>query len=246
MTKDIQPPFYSNPVPLDRSRHGDCAIRLDQRFAYSKGINAVPVNLVEMPQLCHEYPIAFSPTEVATPVAVLGLRTSENLFVDDAGEWPANAYIPAYVRRYPFIFADDPVARQLTLCIDEAALYKETGEAYERLFTENGNPTPLTQGAMEFCQSYFNAEQETRAFSQALAASGVLKPLEAVFQNDERRLTFRGFQIIDEEQFNEADNAIFLEWRQKGWLPAIYAHLFSQSRWDRLGELLQQRLDASS
>ena len=246
MTQDIQPPFYSNPVPLDRSRHGECAIRLDQRFAYSKGVNAVPVNLVEMPQLCHEYPIAFSPTEEATPVAVLGLRTNENLFVDDAGEWPANTYIPAYVRRYPFIFADDPVAQQLTLCIDEPALHVRACEEFEQLFKEDGSPTPLTQGAMEFCQSYFNAERETQVFCQALAASGLLKPLETVLQNDEQRSLFRGFQIIDEEQLNEADNDIFLEWRQKGWLAAIYAHLFSQSRWDRLGELLQQRLDVSS
>jgi hypothetical protein len=246
MTNDIQPPFYSNPVPLDRSRHGDCAIRLDQRFAYSKGINAVPVNLVEMPQLCHEYPIAFSPNEAATPVAVLGLRTSENLFVDDGGDWLSDAYIPGYVRRYPFIFGDDPVARQLTLCVDEPALHEGSGEGFERLFKEDGSPTPLAQGAMEFCQSYFKAAQETQVFCQALAASGLLKPLEAVFQNDERRLTFRGFQVIDEEQFNEADDDAFLEWRQKGWLPAIYAHLFSQSRWDRLGELLQQRLDTSA
>ena len=134
----------------------------------------------------------------------MGLRTSENLFVDDAGEWPANTYIPAYVRRYPFIFADDPVAQQLTLCIDEPVLHEGLGEGFERLFKEDGSPTPLTQGAMEFCQSYFNAERETQVFCQALAASGLLRPLETVLQNDERRMIFSGFRVIDEEQFNQA------------------------------------------
>ena len=131
------PLFYKNPTPLDAKKHKSLSLKKDFGFSFTKNINAVPVNMVEMPQICHFYPIAFSPDENATPVAILGLRDNENLFLDAQDNWDMNTYIPAYIRRYPFIFSEIPDSDQLTLCIDHTEDITE--ESKERpLFNAEG------------------------------------------------------------------------------------------------------------
>lgn len=235
------PLFYKRPLPLDARAHRDLALRENFGFRFAENVNAVPINLIELPQICHFYPIAFSPGETATLVAILGLRDNENLFVGRSGTWLSNTYIPAYVRRYPFIFAEMPDSESLSLCVDynEEAVV-EGGK--HRFFDPDGSPSQLSANALEFCKSYHAAAQQTTAFGTALAASGLLTDRAAqVAIHDGRRINFSGFRIIDETRLAEMSDKDHLDWRSKGWLPFIYAHLFSGSQWSRLAHLLNVR-----
>lgn len=236
------PLFYSNPMPLDARRHATLALKKSFGLGFTRGINAVPINMIEMPQICHFYPIAFSPDGNATPVALLGLRDTENLFLDDKDQWADDAYIPAYIRRYPFIFSELPDSDQLTLCIDMVDTVTEDG-GEQRFFDAEGKGTPLAQNALEFCKSYHAAAQQTQEFSKFLAASDLLVDRRAeinVIGN--RRISFSGFKIIDEQKLTQMDDKTFLEWRKRGYLPFLYAHLFSGAQWQRLTRLLNQRV----
>ena len=102
------PLFYSKPIPLDAKEHKDLGLKTNFGLGFTKDVNAVPINMIEMPQICHFYPIGFAPDESATPVAIVGLRDNENLFLNEKNEWEADTYIPAYIRRYPFIFSEIP------------------------------------------------------------------------------------------------------------------------------------------
>lgn len=236
------PLFYTNPQPLDAKRHAGHALKKDFGLGYTANINAVPVNLVELPQICHVCPIAFSPDDNATPVAILGLRDNENLFLDKEGRWLENSYIPAYIRRYPFIFSEIPGSDQLSLCVDmNEELIEEDGE--QRFFTAEGKPTELSRNALEFCKSYHAAAQATLAFSRELAKSGLLVERAAEINiPGGQKISFSGFRIVDEKKLAELDDKTFLEWRRKGWLPFIYAHLFSAAQWQRLTQLLNRRM----
>lgn len=236
------PLFYKNPMPLDAKLHATLSLKKNFGFAFTKEVNAVPINLIEMPQICHFYPIAFSPDDNATPVAILGLRDSENLFLN-GDKWEENAYIPAYIRRYPFIFSEMPQGDQLTLCVDmEKDIVQEKGE--QTFFDADGKPTDLAKNALEFCKSYHAAAQATVEFSKALAASGLLVDREAQINVvGNKRINFSGFKIIDEQKLAALDEKVFLEWRKKGWLPFVYAHLFSGAQWQRLSFMLGQRLE---
>ena len=237
------PLFYKKPTPLDAKQHKDLGLKENFGLGFTEGINAVPVNLIEMPQICHYYPIAFSPDENATPVAILGLRDNENLFLKDDGFWQDAAYIPAYIRRYPFIFSELPGGEQLTLCVDlDDSIVDDKSE--QKFFNEDGEPSDLANNALEFCKSYHAAAQQTIEFSRSLAESDLLVEREAqinVLGN--RRINFSGFKIIDEKKLAEMDDKKFLEWREKGWLPFIYAHLFSGAQWQRLTALLNAKLE---
>ncbi len=237
------PLFYKNPTPLDAKKHANLALKKNFGFNFTKNVNAVPVNLIEMPQICHHYPIAFSPDGHATPVAILGLRDHENLFLKDNGSWEEGTYIPAYIRRYPFIFSEVPEKEQLTLCIDLSGDVTEEG-GEQKFFQGDGKPTDLANNALEFCKSYHAAAQQTVEFSKALAASGLLVDREAQINVvGNRRINFSGFKIIDEQKLAELSDKDFLEWRKKGWLPFLYAHLFSGAQWQRLTYMLNLRLD---
>lgn len=236
------PLFYNKPVPLDKEKHAKWGLKENFGFGFTSKVNAVPVNLIEMPQICHYYPIAFSPDGNATPVAILGLRDEENLFVDKKGEWESNTYIPAYIRRYPFIFSEVPGEERLTLCIDENTdIASEKGK--QAFFDKEGNPSDLANNALEFCKSYHAAAQQTLEFSKALADADILVQREAQINvAGDRRINFSGFHIVDEQKLSELDDKTFLQWREKGWLPFIYAHLFSGAQWQNLSALLGERL----
>ena len=238
------PLFYKDPMPLDAKAHAAWGLKKDFGFGFTKGINAVPVNLIEMPQVCHFYPIAFSPDGNATPVAILGLRDNENLFLLDDNTWEEATYIPAYIRRYPFIFSELPDNEQLTLCIDNNPDVLVKKKADQKFFDDQGKPTDLSNNALEFCKSYHAAARQTMEFSQALAESGLLVDREAQINvAGNKRINFSGFKIIDEKKFADLDEKTFLEWRAKGWLPFVYAHLMSGAQWQRLIYLLNQILE---
>lgn len=239
----LMPLFYKKPTPLDAKAHATLALKKNFGLDFTKTVNAVPVNLIELPQACHYYPIAFSPDESGTPVAVMGLRDNENLFLKSDGTWEDDAYIPAYIRRYPFIFSEMPGNDNLSLCVDyDDSVVEQNGE--QRFFDAEGKPSPLSQNALEFCKSYHAAAGQTIEFGKALAASGILADRQAeIGIADGKRINFTGFRIVDEKKLAELDDKTFMEWRRKGWLPFIYAHLFSGAQWQRLTKLLNKRME---
>ncbi|NBX66645.1 MAG: sapC family protein [Proteobacteria bacterium] len=236
------PLFYTKPTLLDAASHAEWGLRKDMTFAFASGANALPVNIVEFPQIAHYYPIAFAKDAVATPVAVVGVRDNENLYINEEGNWLSGAYIPAYVRRYPFILSESPDGTQLSLCIDDAQGVVSRGSG-EKFFDEKKQPTQVAKNAIEFCRSYHVAAKQTMTFGEALEKSGLLVDRSAdITLKNGQRISFSGFRIIDEEKFNNLPAETLLEWRNKGWLAAVYAHLFSGLHWGTITRLVNERM----
>ena len=236
------PLLYTNVAPVDTKKHAANTIDQALNLSFSAKTHAVPVNLIELPQLCHHYPVVFSPDAGATPIAILGLTEGENLFVNNDGQWnEAGTYVPSYIRRYPFLFAEITGTDQLTLCVDEIPGVIST-EGPMKLFEPDGKPTVLTNTAMEFCKSFHAATLQTREFCAALEASGILVEREAEIPlPNGRTIRFGAFRVIDEAKWAKLDDKTFLDWRNKGWLPGIYAAQFSGASWINLARLHMAR-----
>ena len=231
------PLFYKNPVPLNLDDHGDMALNDDLTFDFAKQVNAVPLNMVELPYAVQTYPIAFTSGDGATPVAILGLRQQQNLFVDEDGLWEAGVYIPAYIRRYPFILAQDPNSDQLTLCVDQTD--ETLVEDATRSFFDGDDPSELTQNALEFCKSYQAAATQTMQFSKLLEEADILKDRHAEVQiAEDNAIKLSGFRLVDEEKFRNLPEDTVANWHQEGWMRFIYAQLLSTPNW----QMLYQRL----
>lgn len=230
------PLFYSNPVPvsLERHRHQRLRLRTDARFA--QHTNAVPVNLEEFAQVSRHYPIAFIAGKTPFPVAILGMRSGENMFLDGDGRWMEGVYIPAYVRRYPFILSSEEKGETLTLCIDEADGVLSESEG-PRFFDEEGNPSEQAKAALSFCQAYHRAVGPTELFAAALQERGLLVERQAnVAKKDGQKVNLTGFHLVDSEKLAALGKDEIADWWGKGWLQAVTAHQISMLNWGPLAD----------
>ena len=226
------PLFYRDPQPLSAVQHGDWRLK-DGDAAFAAETPFVPVVVSEIAAAARCYPVVFSGGEGAQPVAVLGLE-QRNLFVAD-GRWAEDAYVPAYVRRYPFGFIATVNPDGFALAVDAASeRLVPSGEEGTALF-DGDQPTQLTQEAMAFCNAFQGEAGATQAFAEALRAQGLLIDRRAdVTLPDGRKLGLDGFQIIDTDRFAKLDEAVVLDWHRKGWLALVHFHLASLERFGAL------------
>jgi hypothetical protein len=239
------PLFYRKPRPLDARTHTGKKLKREANFSFARGTNSVPINAIEFPLIQRTYPIVFSGEATPVPLAVMGLRNSENLFIDEKGVWAPNAYVPAYVRRYPFIFMEGPGGLQFILCIDEDSGFMTEGEG-NILFEPDGKASALVQNALNFCSAFQGNHVQTREFGEALKKHNLLveNQANATIAGVEK-VSLGGFKIIDEQRFNALPNEVFLEWRAKGWLHLVYSHLMSMANWAGLVDQAARRKKAA-
>jgi hypothetical protein len=237
------PLFYNQITPLDAKKHAGMGLKPNINLSFAAGTHAVPVNAIECVQLCAHYPIVFSPEASATPVAVLGLKEGQNLFVTKEGGWiEPEAYIPAYIRRYPFLLASVTGTDQLTLCFDDVPAVVAKSSAMP-FFVNGETPSDMTKNALEYCKSFHAATLQTQGLCQALTEAGVLvdRAAEIPLPAGQPAIKFGGFRIIDDQKFAALPDATILEWRRKGYLPTIFAVLISSGRWAHLARLYMDR-----
>ena len=230
------PVFYENPVPVSKERHGDKRITGTDASRFAGRSNAIPINVTEFADVSRHYPIAFAQGDDPFPVAIVGLRDGENLFVNAEGAWEAGLYIPAYVRRYPFIFISSDAGKTLTLGLDEVEGVVGT-EGGLPLFDESGEPSEHTKGALEFCRNYNNAVAPTQAFTSALADHELLIERQAsIAKPDGEKLNLTGFQLIDAQKATELEAETLVRWWKSGWAQAMVAQQISLLNWGNLAD----------
>lgn len=230
--------FYEKPVLLNREAHKAKKIAPSASFSFANKANSLYLAGVEFIEACKEYPIVF--TQVAgnkiVPVAMLGLREGENLFIGADGKWGAG-YVPAFVRRYPFVLAELE-GQQMGVCIDEgyAGLNEKDGEP---LFDSKGNNTPFLQNALDFLNRYQVEYMRTDRFCQRLKDLGLLMEMNAKADLfDGTSFMVNGLMVVDERKLLQLSDAQALEVFRSGELSWIYAHLVSLSNLNRLVDRL--------
>jgi hypothetical protein len=237
--------FYLQPEPLSNELHGKLGVNpVEKPYAFVGGSHVVPLTVTEFAPAALSYPVVFL-GETKQPVAVMGLRQAENLYVSPAGDFRPEAYIPAYIRRYPFVFANDAAAGRLILCIDRAAPFiTEGGDA--PLFA-NGEPSEYVNQAMEFCNNFEQERQRTESFIALLNELDLFDVREAVFTprdeqgNPGQPQKLADYFAVSEEKLKALSPEKLAELRDNGALGQIYAHLVSLLGWDRLIALAFQR-----
>lgn len=234
--------FYQKPVPLNKNDHKDKKISSSGRnFEFAGKTNSVILAGVEFSEAGKEYPIVFAQAgENIIPVALLGLRNEENLYVkEEDGSWDAR-YIPAFVRRYPFVLAETGEAGQRVVCIDEAFDGFNDDEG-EPLF-DGEETTPILQQAMEFLEEYQKQYIRTEAFVRRLRDNDLLMSLNArVDMVDGQQFGLTGLLAIDERKLLQMPDDRALELFRSGELSWIYCHLMSLGCMGRLIDRIANR-----
>lgn len=239
--------FYAKPEPLAFELHKGMGVkRMDGPFSFAKEGHAVPLTVGEFQLAAVTGPIIFVGDE-KLPLAVMGLNAGDNMFVQADGTFEAGIYVPAYIRRYPFVFANDESNKQMVLCIDRAAHFVSDSDYDMAFFEADGQPTEYTKNCIEFCNNFEVERQRTASFVQLLKDLDLFELKTATFQpvnpdgtqgEPQKIAEYFG---VSEEKLNALTAEKFLELRDNGALGQIYAHLHSLVGWDRLVALAMQR-----
>src|SRR5436309_14121707 len=169
------PLFYRGIEPLNVSQHAKMHVRTVVNMGQIGQTHAIPLTVDEFTLVQRHYPIVFSIGENPIPMALMGLNEGVNVFLSDDGRPQDPAiYIPAYIRRYPFLLARlRPDSDELSLCFDPTANALGEFDEGEPLFTGE-QPSEATQAILQFCEQFEAAGQRTSAFVEELTKGDLM------------------------------------------------------------------------
>lgn len=214
--------FYKDPVPLDKAKHKNLKLKKLDNLSFAAEANSVPVAGFEFFQCSRSHPVMFvkNARDEFLPIALLSLLSQGH----HLGEKWEDAYIPSFVRRYPFIMGDD--GKGLVMIDSEAEQLQE--EEGDSLFSEEGEPTELLQKVMQFLNTMDQEYRSTTEYCKALKEKDLLQPCKSTIKFTDTTLKLDHLYVVDEKVFHESltDEEIG-EWFKKGWIAWTYAHIHS-------------------
>ena len=222
--------FYNRPARLNRVAHAKLRYTPLADFEFARKVTSVPLMAAEFPLACRQYPIVFaqSPDGAVMAMAVLSLAEGANAFIDEKGQWTAT-YVPAFIRRYPFVLAEIPgKADDFDVAFDEGSgcFHPKKGDP---LFDDHGAPTAFLNAQVEFLKNFHGEHQRTRLALGALKADGLLVPynVDIVRAKDKAQFAVRNMLVVDEAKLQALAPEKVVTYLKTGMLAMIYAHLIS-------------------
>lgn len=223
--------IYENVAPVNRVAHRDLSVRQTNSFAFAASTNTVPIVDIEFVKCAGEMPIVFAKTGSGLVcVAVLGAEQDRNAFVTADGKWDGR-YVPAFFRRYPFVFSVQEGSDRLTLCIDEGYEGLNDEGLGERLFDAAGAETSYTRNVLKFVEEYQATFSRTQNFCQRLDESGLLEEARIDYVlADGTRGGLTGFLRVSPEKLRALSDEAVLKLFRSGDLDLIQIHLMSMQQ----------------
>ena len=232
--------IYESAVPVSASRHANVSVEVGADYGFSRKVNSVPLMAVEFPHAAPEYAIVFSGNAQAfIPAAILGMRGEENLYLGERGAWQAK-YVPAFLRRYPFVFSSSQDGKTFTLCIDESYPGFNREGRGQRLYAEDKKPSAYVSNVLKFLEQYQIEFRRTQAFCNKLRELALLEPMRAQANLPSgERLALTGFMAVSRDKLKALSGDKLAELAKTDELELLYLHLQSMRNFaamlDRLG-----------
>jgi len=231
--------IYETAVPVSAARHRDACVEVGTDYAFARNVNSVPLIAVEFPHAAPEYAIVFAGAkDEVMPAVILGVRGNENLYLTAQGKWSAK-YIPAFVRRYPFVFSTADDGKTFMLCVDEAFPGFNREARGQRLFAEDGKPSPYVDNVLKFLQEYQAQFNRTRAFCRKVKELDLLEPMQAqIAMGSGERLSLGGFWAVSRAKLKALPGEKLAELAKTDELELLYMHLQSMRNFNLLKDRL--------
>jgi hypothetical protein len=225
------PICYNDLVPLNSQEHGTWKAKTVDKAPWIASQHVVPLTVEEFPAAQRDFPIVFSVGDNPVPLAVMGLNEGVNVFFEEDGAIIGTPYVPAYVRRYPFLLVrvrqDDD---NLSLCFDPSPGLLGDSDEGAALFDGEMNPSEHTKQLLSFCEKFEEAGMRTKAFMDELNELGLLIDGEVAINRLDgvgQPFVYRGFKMVDENKLRELRGDQLRKMNENGMLGLVYAHLLS-------------------
>lgn len=230
--------MYKNLQPINKTEDKNKSIKEIKDFSYAKEQISAPITVAEFYEACKDYPIVFAKDAnnswMAT--AMLGFKEKENLFIDEKGMWEKQRYVPAHIRRYPFIYVNNENNDQLTLGVEAEFKSEAKEDETRKLFLEDGNNSQFLNSILGFLNQFHADAQATAQFIKQLEDWELLEEKVANITTPEgKNYTINGFYVVNEEKLKHLSNKKKDAICKKNVTPLITAHLISLSNIQKLG-----------
>ena len=242
--------FYKNPQPLNKDKHQKFGVKpMAKPFEFMADQHFMPITAPEFGSAAASFPIIFAGEE-RTPLAVMGIRTGENLFVKE-GQFDQDYYMPAFARRFPFVLAGDNKNDRFVVCVDEAAECV-TDKKPEKMFFEGEDTSAFTKEAFQFLQNFERDRQTTDALIQRFKELDLFEQKEMNFQGQNAdgspadRQKIADYFAVTEERIKKLPAKTIKELTDNGYLAVAHAHMVSLGNWQRLVNMTLRRTQASA
>ncbi len=231
--------LYETAVPVNSERHANSSVEVGADFSFAREVNSLPLMAVEFAQAASDYAIVFAGNEEAVmPAVILGVRDNENLYVENDGKWKVD-YIPAFVRRYPFIFSASEDGKTFTLCIDEKYQGFNSEGKGQRLFDDEKKASPYVDNVLKFLQEYRNQFSLTQQFCTLLKELDLLEPMQAEFTlRSGKKMSLAGFMAINREKLKQVPAEKLEQLVKNDGMELIYLHLYSMRNFSAIKDSL--------
>lgn len=237
--------FYKKPVPLNREQHKDYGVKaVNDPFSFMSKQHFLPLTAREFGAASASMPIIFAGEE-KNPLAVMGIRQEENLFVEN-GQYAPDFYMPAFARRYPFVLAQDNENDRFVVCVDEEADCV-TKKNPEQPFFNGDENSSFTAEAFQFLQEFERDRQATNAMVEEFKSLDLFEPKTMHFQGrnpdgtDAERQKIADYFAISEEKLRALSAEQLKSLNDRGLLAVAHSQLVSLSNWQRLVNMTIRR-----
>lgn len=221
--------LFSDIAPLAFETHKGMSLDASVGYGFAQAQSVAPLVVREFAEAARDYALVFiGAAEKPVPVAVLGLRKNENLFVDAAGTWEPGRYIPATFRQYPFVISRVKGTERTVLGIDEAySGFNRDGQG-AALFDEDGSPSDLVENSRKFAVDMADTAARTERFCAKLVELDLLRPMRIhVEMGEGQSHDISGARAISRKALTECSDAALGELVRSGGMELIFQHLQS-------------------
>lgn len=229
--------MYKNVEVLDNNQHRDIKINEIKDFHYAAQQRECVITHLEFFECAKSLPIVFTKNsdDKFVAVAVMGIHNQSNQFIDKQGNWRLGVYIPAYIKRYPFIFISAQNG-SLALGLDMNSSCISKGNSGQPLFEQEGKISEFSQNVLNYMSEFQLANTNTQDFILKLDSLGLLEPAQANYTLESQNITFAGFYRINEKKLSQLDDTNTLALVKSGYYKLAICHLMSLSNFVQLGK----------
>ena len=230
--------MYQDLEILNKINHKNNSVKEIKDFSYAKNLMNAPITITEFFEACKNYPILFTKDKDENWFAsiMLGYKENENIFVDDKGVWDKLHYVPAFVRRYPFIFVEQKNNDELIVALNKDSLSIDKKDESRKLFNDKGENTEFLNNVIGFLNQFYVDSMATKEFIKQLDEWELLEEkIATVITPNQEQFNINGLYIVNEEKLKHLSKKKKDEICNKNAIPLITAHLISLSNIQKLG-----------
>lgn len=237
MQPDRLPSLYKTLIPLTADRHKAMHLSENRDYGFAAAANAIPLSADEFPQAMRHYPIVMADGDLPTPVALVGYKPGQNEFVQEDGSWVEGAYVPAYLRRYPFAYLkESDTSERHILCADlSSTMFENKAVEGRALFEEDNSPSKILTNVMDFCNRYDVALQRTRSAMEEAKKFDLMEASTVTVSRKGKNIKVEGFNVISEDKLRKLPDDVLAGMARRGVLNLFAAHHLSMTNFASFG-----------